>query len=169
MKKITHPHLLGLFLIFLSFIAQAQTTDCNPNYIGGFSCRSSPLSNSNDNSIDFFGSYQRGVDAANQQMLMQQQIQMQQQMLEQQRQMQVQQQILNRSNTESNAPEWQIGNLVTREEGKLPNGMSRCVYHSPSDYFYIQGKRYSGYTAPVNKDDKCPSSIAVSKSTGDKR
>ena len=169
MKKMFHSHVSGLILIFWSFFAQAQTTDCIPNLMGGFSCSPSPLSNSNNNSIDFLGSYQRGVDAANQQMLMQQQIQMQQQMLEQQRQMQIQQQILNRANAESNAPEWQIGNLVTREEGKLPNGMSRCVYHSPSAYFYIQGKRYSGYTTPVNKDDKCPSTISVSKSTGDKR
>lgn len=169
MGKFSNSHLSGLFLIFLSFAAQAQTTDCNPNFMGGFSCGPSPFGNSNGNSIDFFGSYQRGVDAANQQIIMQQQIQMQQQMLEQQRQMQFQQQILNRANAESNAPEWQIGNLVTREEGALANGMSRCVYHSPSDYFYIQGKRYSGYTAPVNKDDKCPLSIAVSKFTGDKR
>lgn len=169
MKKLSRSYVSGIVLIFLSIFAHAQTTDCNPNPMGGFSCGPSPFSNSNGNSIDFLGSYQRGVDAANQQMLMQQQIQMQQQMLEQQRQMQVQQQILNRANAESNAPEWQIGNLVTREEGKLPNGMSGCVYHSLSDYFYIKGQRYSGYTARVKKDDKCPLSIAVSKSTGEKR
>lgn len=169
MKKLKFLSIVVLFLIFLPFLARAQTTDCNPNAMGGFSCGPSPLSNLNNNSIDFLGSYQRGVDAANQQMLMQQQIQMQQQMLEQQRQMQFQQQILNRANAESNAPEWQVGNLVTREEGKIPNGMSRCVYHSPSANFYIQGKRYGGYTTTVNKDDICPLTIFVSKSTGDKR
>ena len=169
MKKSLYLHILAPILLIITLSAQAQSTECNPNAMGGFTCEPSPLSNLKNNSIDFLGSYQRGVDAANQQMMLQQQIEMQHRMLEQQRQLQIQQQMLNQANAESNTPEWQIGNLTTREEGKLPNGMSRCVYHSPNDYFYIKGKRYSAYIVPLNKDHKCPTSLSISKSTGDRR
>ena len=157
---------ISLFSFLLFPIATyAQSTTCHPDFLGGFTCSSSPQTGAH---IDL-GAFQRGVDAANQQAIMERQLAIQRQLMEQQRQMSIQQQMLNQSNSELNIPEWQIGNLSTREEGKLPNGMSRCVYHSPNDYFFIQGKRFGAYATSVEKDQRCPLSLHVSKSTGDFR
>lgn len=167
--KMKYLYISTIALLALPVYVDAQSTDCNPNGMGGFTCSPSPLSNLNNNSIDFLGSYQRGIDAANQRIMIEQQIEIQRQLMEQQRQLRIQQQIKNQTNEEYSTSEWQIGNLTTREEGKLPNGMSRCVYHSPSEYFYIKGKRYGAYITSIEKDEKCPLSLHVSKSTGDKR
>jgi len=152
-----------IFLVFLSNIVQAQTTDCFPDALGGFRCTTSP--SVNGSTFLDLGAYQRGVDAANQQYLMQQQIEMQRRLFDQQRDIQVQQRAIDQANIERNAPEWQIGNLATRDETNPTNGKSKCFYESPQGFFFVQNKRYGRFTMLVNQDEKCPLSAVISKST----
>jgi hypothetical protein len=151
------------FFVFLSNFVQAQTTECSPDFLGGFKCTTSP-SRAGDGFLDL-GAYQRGVDAANQQYLMQQQIEMQRRLLDQQREIQFQQRAIEEANIERNAPEWQIGNLATRDETSPANGKSKCFYESPYGFFFVQNKRYGRFTMLVNQDEKCPLSATISKST----
>lgn len=148
--------------------ASAQyNTNCTRDYFGNFSCNTQP---SDIGFIDF-GAFQRGAQQANQEMqqqqMMLQQIEMQQRMLEQQQQMRLQQEKLNEITLERNAPEWQRGGFVRREEGKRTDGKSRCVFQSLEGFVFVKGKKYQSFFSVVAPEEQCPIYLSVSKFTGE--
>jgi hypothetical protein len=157
-------------LILASTGTSAQyNTDCTRDYFGNISCQTRP----SDMGFIDFGALQRGAQQANQerqqQELMWQQLQIQQQMLDQQNQIRLQQERLNEIHDERNAPEWQRGGFVRREEGKRADGKSRCVFQSLDGFVFVKGKRYQSFFSLVAPEDQCPLYLSISKFTGDSK
>lgn len=70
----------------------------------------------------------------------------------------------------NNAPEWQLGGLVSREEGKSPDGSSTCNYQTATSRVWVQGKSYGGgFPFLVPRTARCPLKMSISKTTGERK
>ncbi len=171
-------------LVLASTGASAQfTTECAPGFFGNVVCTTK-------HSDPFYEVNQR-IRMAEQEQLQRQHeerlFQQQQQhnkLLEQQaqnewlaqfqRNQQENNQLLMRLQAERqaenmNAPEWQAGGLVSREEGKSPDGRSTCIYKTSTGRVWLQGKLYGSFTSLVPRTASCPSKMSISKTTGERK
>jgi hypothetical protein len=170
-------------LVLISTGASAQyNTECTRDFWGNVSCQTnSSEQRLRDPAFIDFGAFQRGAQQANQdrlqQELMQQQIEMQKLRLEQQRMKNdqiaaeryiLEQQLMKKdeANAERNAPEWQEGLLVRREEGKSADGKSRCVYQPQNGGVFVKGKRYQSFYSLVSPEAQCAIKVSISKTNG---
>jgi hypothetical protein len=68
------------------------------------------------------------------------------------------------------APEWQLGGLVSRVEGKSQPGTSMCVYQTATGRTWLQGKAYDGgFSVLVSRTAQCPQKMSISKTTGERK
>ncbi len=149
-------------ILFVTGASAQYTTDCQRDYYGGVRCETystdggafdlytSPITPQKrreygglDIDTTFFDSAERSR-IANEQIRRQQ-----------------------RSEAQA-APEWQLGGLVSREEGKSPADKSTCIYQTATGRTWLQGNAYDGgFIALVSRTALCPQKMSISKTTGE--
>jgi hypothetical protein len=180
------------FLVLASNGASAQyTTNCTPGFLGNVVCttnHSDPFYEMNQRirmaeqeqaQRQYQQQYQEQLQRQHEQRLFQQQQQHKERMEQQAHNewwanMQQNSQLLMRIQAERqaeniNAPEWQAGGLVSREEGKSPDGRSTCIYQTSTGRAWVQGKFYVSFTSLVPRTASCPSKMSISKTTGERK
>jgi hypothetical protein len=69
-------------------------------------------------------------------------------------------------NLEKNTPEWQLGELYNRADGKGAKGSARCSYRTAHGFMFVKGKRYESFDHDVPNTEQCPAKLHVSKFSG---
>lgn len=69
-------------------------------------------------------------------------------------------------NLEKSTPEWQLGELYNRADGKGVKGSARCSYRTAHGFMFVKGKRYESFDHDVPNTEQCPAKLHVSKISG---
>jgi len=157
--------------ILFSAVASAQyTTECTRNYPGSVTCETNQ--SGGGFSVDPFA-FQRGQDAEmRRQMEMSnlyeaqqdRRVRREQQMRNEQiaEEQMRQQQMRDDAYAERNAPEWQEGIFVRREQ--VGDG-ALCFYKPQHGDVFVKGKKYREFTGRVPALGECPKRLLIAKST----
>lgn len=178
-------------ILFVTGASAQFTTECAPGFFGNVVCttkHSDPFYEMNQRirmaeQEQAQRQYQEQLQRQHEERLFQQQQQHKERMEQQahnewlvqyQRNQQENSQLLMRLQAERqaenmNAPEWQAGGLVSREEGKSPDGRSTCIYQASTGRVWVQGKFYGSFTSLVPRNARCPSKMLISKTTGERK